>query len=696
MTDHIFMAEVVQPVLIKDGGLFLVCRGDGGVTTACGSGLGLLYRDTRYLSAYEIRLGGKPPLTLMSSSARGWQAVHDLTNDSVEQLDGRPLEVQSLGVRLDRTVDGERLTLTDQFVIRSFVQDPISFSLSVTIDALFEDIFELRGAKAFKRGAPRRVRATQSGLAFDYLGADGVARRLEVAFARPPRVRVRRGARVAEFDFALKSQASESLTIVFAVAEEGAPRAAAPPRTAFYDGVTIKSDDAVLDAVAGRSFRDLAMLRTGLEDNFIAGGMPWFVSAFGRDSILAALQTLAFDPRPAEGVARLFAVYQGKRHDRETGEQPGKIHHELRLGAMAHLKEVPHRPSYTSVDSTPLYLILIGEHARWTGSLDLVRELRPAIDAALAWMDEDGDSDGDGYLDYTGDTPQGPINQGWKDSSFGIPRKDGDLPKSPIALCEVQGYVYLAKTLIADALRTNGEGAAAERLKAQAKELRERFNRDFWMEDEGCYALALERGGRQVTVVTSNAGQALWSGIADPAKAARTADRLMAPDMNCGWGVRTLSERAAAYNPLNYHLGCVWPFDNALIVGGLRRYGLDEAALRVFGAVVDAGGHFALGRLPEFYVGFEREAGLFPARCPFAEPMQAWSAGAVPYMLTSLLGLTRAGEELRMERPILPAGMGRLAVRGLTLGTARIDCELERGADGVVAGRVTTARGMDP
>ncbi|MGI8839803.1 MAG: amylo-alpha-1,6-glucosidase [Caulobacteraceae bacterium] len=695
MTDHIFMAEVVQPVLVKEGALFLVCRADGGVTKACGSGLGIFYRDTRYLSAYEIGVGGKPPLTLMASSARGDQAVLELTNDAVEQLDGRPLEVQSLGVHLERTVDGERLTVTDMFTLRNFAPESVTFRLSLTIDALFEDIFELRGAKAVKRGPPRAVKGDKNGLGFDYLGADGVARRTEVGFSRPARTSGRRGARVADFDFALESQASESLTVTFAVDEAGAPRAAPPPSPAFYDGVSVESDDAVLNLVTERSFRDLAMLRTGLEDNFIAGGMPWFVSPFGRDSILAALQTLAFDPRPAEGVARLFATYQGRRRVRETGEEPGKIHHELRLGAMARLKEVPHRPSYTSVDSTPLYLILIGEHARWTGSLDLFRELRPAVDAALAWMGGDGDSDGDGYLDYSGDTPEGPINQGWKDSTFGIPREDGGVPKSPIALCEVQGYVYLAKTLIAEALRANGEDAAAGRLEGQAKKLRERFNREFWMEDEGCYALALERGGRQVTAVASNAGQALWSGIADADKAARVADRLMAPDMNCGWGVRTLSEGAAAYNPLNYHLGCVWPFDNALIVAGLRRYGLDEAALTLFQAVADAGGHFALGRLPEFYVGFKREPGLFPARCPFAEPMQAWSAGAVPYMLASLLGLTRVGDEARMERPVLPTGLSRLALRGLTFGNARVDCELKRGADGAIAGKVTTARETD-
>ncbi len=678
VSDHVFMAEVVQPVLIKDGGLFLVSRADGDISQECGSGFGLFHRDTRYLSRYEIRIGGKSLLTLMTSAARGAQSVHDMTNDKIRQLDRRTLDVQSLGVRLERTVVGETLCLTDLLSVRNFTTDHTGFRVSVLVDALFEDIFELRGAKPGKRGPTPQVTIYDSGLAFRYAGADAVTRRLDVVFSRPVRMRKRAGVHTAEIDFELEGQASEEIAITFTVCEEDALQATPAPKPAYYQGVKVKSDDAILDAVMSRSLRDLAMLETGLQDNFIAGGMPWFVSAFGRDSLLAAMQTLAFDPRPTEGVARLFASYQGKATDAETGEQPGKIHHELRLGAMARLKEIPQRPSYMSVDSTPLFLILIGKHAQWTGDRSLLRELRLSIDAALTWIDGDGDSDGDGYLDYAGE----------KDSTFGIPRKEGGVPEAPIALCEVQGYVYLAKLLIAEAFRAEGALATADRLGAEAAALRERFNRDFWMEDEGCYALALEKGGRQLTVVTSNAGQVLWSGIADPDKAARTAERLMRPDMNSGWGVRTLSEHEAAYNPLNYHLGCVWPFDNALIVEGLRRYGLDEAALDLFADVVSAAGHFSLGRLPEFYVGFTREPDLFPARCPFAEPMQAWSAGAVPQMLVAMLGLKRDGSALRMDQPILPSAIRRLAIEGLRFEGGRIGCVLERKGDGALSGRI--------
>jgi len=692
MSDHIFIAEVVQPVLIKDGGLFLACRADGEITTACGSGLGLFHRDMRYLSQYELRLGGEPCLTLMTSAARGGQSVHELTNAAIRQLDGDPLDLQSLGFRLERSVDGEAETLTDRMVLRNFTRRPVSFRLSVTMDALFEDLFELRGATPKTRGAPRVVSATKSGLDFRYHGADGVVRSFSVAFSRPPVLTRRRGARVATFDVRLDSQASETIDITFGVREQGEPAVARPPEPPFYSAVRVSSDDAILDRVMERSLRDLAMLRTGLESNFIAGGMPWFVAPFGRDSLLAAIQTLAFDARPAEGVVRLFAALQGRHDDPVTGEQPGKIAHELRLGEMARLAEVPHRPSYTSIDSTPLLLILIGRHVEWTGGVALFEELRPSIDAALDWMGREIDGDERGYLTYSGETPEGPINQGWKDSTFGVPRKDGGVPEAPIALCEVQGYAYLAQTVMAAAFRQLGDTARADRLAAAAMRLRKRFNRDFWMEDEGCWALALEKGGRQVTVVTSNAGQVLWSGIADAGKAARTAERMLRPDMDSGWGIRTLSTLEEAYNPLNYHLGSVWPFDNALIVAGLRRHGFDAAAVKIFDGVRAAGECFALGRLPEFYVGFQREADLFPARCPFAEPMQAWSSGAVPYMLASLLGLRRGRLGIEFDRPLLPTGVDRLHIAGLAIGEARFDCDIVRGPSGGIVARSGKAR----
>jgi glycogen debranching enzyme len=336
-----------------------------------------------------------------------------------------------------------------------------------------------------------------------------------------------------------------------------------------------------------------------------------------------------------------------------------------------------------SVDSTILFLVLLARHAEWTGSLEVFSELRPEAERALAWLADHGDSDRDGYVDYDGGREGQLVNQGWKDSGDGIVRADGSLPDPPIALAEIQGYAYLARTSMARLYLRIGDAGTADRLQNEAQALRERFNRDFWLEEEGCYCLGLERGGRPLAVVASNAGQVLWTGIAEPDKARRTVSRLMQDDMFSGWGIRTLSSRAERFNPFSYHLGSVWPFDNSLILAGCRASGEDEAALRIFSALLDAASHFPNRRLPEFFAGSAREPGRAPPHCPRADPLQAWTAGAFPLMLTALLGLEPDGfsGRLRVVRPVLPAGVGRLDLEGLRIGRSVVDLHFERGAD---------------
>ncbi len=355
---------------------------------------------------------------------------------------------------------------------------------------------------------------------------------------------------------------------------------------------------------------------------------------------------------------------------------------------MANLGEVPQTPSYASIDSTILFLILVARHAAWTGSLDLFNELRENVDRALRWMAENGDRNGDGYIEYYGKTDKGaPLNQGWKDSEDGVVREDGSFPEPPISLAEVQGYAYLAKTAIADLYRRAGEQATAERLIREAEELRDGFNRDFWMEDKGCYCLGLEgEARRQVSVITSNAGQVLWTGIADHDKALQTAQRLMQDDMFSGWGVRTLSDKAVRYNPLAYQLGSVWPFDNSLILAGFRRYGLDDFACRICSSTLDAAKQFPHGRLPEFFAGTRREEGSSPAHCPRADPLQAWSSGAVPFMVVELLGLhpNAFDETLRIVRPVLPEPIQDVELHGLRIGASTLDLRFARETGGDV------------
>ena len=364
---------------------------------------------------------------------------------------------------------------------------------------------------------------------------------------------------------------------------------------------------------------------------------------------------------------------------------------------MANFGEIPETPSYASIDSTILFLIVIARHAAWTGSLDLFNELRENVDRALQWMAESGDRNGDGYIEYYGKTDKGaPVNQGWKDSEDGIVREDGSFPEPPISLVEVQGYAYLAKTAIADLYRRAGEQTTAEQLIREAGELRDRFNRDFWMADKGCYCLALEgEGRRRMSVITSNAGQALWTGIADHDKALKTAHRLMQDDMFSGWGVRTLSDKEVRYNPLAYQLGSIWPFDNSLILAGFRRYGLDDSACRIFSSTLDAAKRFSHGRLPEFFAGTRREEGFSPAHCPRANPLQAWSSGAVPLMVVELLGLHPNGFDgkLRIVRPVLPEPIHHIELHGIKIGASTVDLRFARESGGDIVPHVLAVQG---
>jgi len=443
-----------------------------------------------------------------------------------------------------------------------------------------------------------------------------------------------------------------------------------------------------LGEVLARSLSDVALLevRRG-EHRFTAAGMPWFVGLFGRDSLLPTIQCLTFNPALGARTVKALAHWQGTKDDDRTREQPGKILHELRVGELSHLHEVPQTPSYGAVDSTLLFLIAIARHVAATGDQRLFETLRPNVDRALAWLDRKTAENEAGYVTYDGVTESGqPVNQSWRDSGTGVLCADGDYPTPPLALVEVQGYAFQARMLMASLLRRTGETGRADKLEAAAARLRARFLADFWMEDEGCYCLALEKGGRQVASVTSNAAQVLWTGIATPEHAARIAERMMRPDMFSGWGVRTLSADHAAFDPLAYQQGSVWAFDNALIVSGLRHYGEDDAALRVTAATLDAARGFRNVRLPEFIAGSQRLPGDRPTRTPRADPLQAWSAGAVPFMVTELLGLAVDGfaRSLTVRRPLLPEGVDRLDLHGVAVGDAAVSLSFRR-HDGAVS-----------
>ncbi len=416
--------------------------------------------------------------------------------------------------------------------------------------------------------------------------------------------------------------------------------------------------------------------------------MPWFVGLFGRDSLLPTIQCLAFNPDLAPRTTRALAHWQGTKDDAVTREEPGKILHELRVGELANLHEVSQTPSYASVDSTLLFLIAIARHVEWAGNLDLFTELRPNIDCALGWLDRKIAENEAGYVTYDGVAEGGqPVNQSWRDSGTGVLRTDGSYPVPPLALVEVQGYAYQARVLIAGLMRRAGESHRAEALEKAASELQTRFLRDFWMESEGCYCLALEKGERQVTSVSSNAAQVLWTGIASAEHARRIAERMLRLDMFSGWGIRTMSADHLRFDPLAYQQGSVWAFDNALIVSGLRRYGEDAAALRVTAAILNAARGFRLTRLPEFIAGTQRLQGDGPTHTPRADPLQAWSAAAIPFMVSELLGMQSDGfgRRLHIRRPLLPDGVDTLVLHDMRVAGTVVSLRFARIPGGVSA-----------
>jgi glycogen debranching enzyme len=693
---------IAHAIVIKDENLFFLAEPSGDVPLGGEHGLGLYYHDCRYLNGYELRLAGAAPDMLSANAGQGAQAVFELTNPDLQLPDGTTLQKEELGITWARVVDSAAPALLDVIRFQNFDPGAVAFPLTLTFAAAFEDIFVVRGAVPKEQGRIYPPVWRDGALWFLYDGADGVRRRLMVQ-CDPAPARVDESA--LQFDITLESRAHCEVVVALRLLEATDPATAAVPppavpavgrvqaaleaeATQWLAGQTeVESDSLLLNNVLDRSLRDLRVLRSTLAgDAYFAAGLPWFGTLFGRDSLITALQMLAYNPAIAEQTLRVLARYQGTRIDEWRDEQPGKILHELRVGEMAHLHEIPHTPYYGTVDATPLFLVLVGRHATWTGDLRLFHDLRDHIERALTWVDRYGDLTGAGYVSYAGQSDAGLTNQGWKDSGAAIMNADGTPARPPIALVEVQGYVYLAKTGLAELYARAGDAARAEQLRREAIDLRARFNRDFWLADQDCYALALQAGGAPAAVVSSNPGQALWTGICDDDKAQQTVARLMADDMFSGWGVRTLATGAARYNPIGYHLGTVWPHDNSLIAAGFRRYGADEAACRIFTGIVEAAMYFESYRLPELFAGFARGPHSVPVRYPVACHPQAWAAGSVPLLLATLLGLEpdAFARRLRIVRPMLPDFIDRLHVRGLRVGAARADLAFTR-ADGRLA-----------
>jgi glycogen debranching enzyme len=566
----------------------------------------------------------------------------------------------------------------ERLLVHNFDTRNHNVTLGLKFGADFADLFEIRGQSRPKRGQITKEHRSNASVALRYLGLDGVERITCLEFDPVPN---RLDTEAALFELSLA--AGEGVRVAIRIAcndrrEEkiGVGRqfynslrsARRALRTSSGRAASLDSSNSLFNEFARRSVADLYMLLTDTDYGpYPFAGIPWFNTPFGRDGILSALFALWLDPSIAKGVLRFLAATQAMEVDHERDAEPGKILHEMRDGEMAQLREVPFARYYGSVDATPLFVLLLGEYFKRTGDLEAVKELWPNVEAALRWIDTYGDPDGDGFVEYHRRNAQGLINQGWKDSHDAIFHEDGRMAEGPIALCEVQAYVYGAKQLAASLASVLGHPVRAAMLSQQAEKLREQFEAAFWCEDLSTYALALDGAKKPCRVVSSNAGHALLTGIASPERAERIAGVLLGPGCFSGWGVRTVARSAARYNPISYHNGSVWPHDNAVIALGLSRYDLKNEVLRIFRGLFEAASYMDLRRLPELFCGFAWRRLTAPTLYPVACTPQAWaSATAFALVQASLgLGFDQDGDEIRFNRPVMPEFLDELQLRGL-------------------------------
>jgi glycogen debranching enzyme len=651
---------------------------------------GLYHSGTRYLSQFVLTLDGHRPI-LLNSWVKSDNSLLVVEMTTPDRYDGDRLRLRKDTLHLFRARLLRDGSLHEHVRLKNYGDVSVGLTLTVDFGVDFADVFEVRGVRRERRGSYLPARVSERGVELSYRGLDDVRRVTRVAFDRRPDCIDEDS---AEFRIELVPHADYQLFLSVSCELNDERRVVPSYREALELSTreheaeralaaTVETSHAQFNEWIHRSIADLHMLTTQTVDGpYPYAGVPWFSTPFGRDGIITAWQMLWVEPQIARGVLQFLARRQAEHESAEQDAEPGKILHELREGEMAALGEVPFAKYYGSVDSTPLFIALASAYHDRTGDLDFVRELWPSIIRALEWIDRYGDRDGDGYVEYMRHSDRGLENQGWKDSFDAVFHNDGSLARGAIALCEVQAYVFAAKLGACRLAERMGEDSMSLKLRGQAKELRANFNRDFWCEELGTFALALDGEKRPCRVRTSNAGQALAMGIVDPACVAELAKTLMSDDSFNGWGVRTVAATEARFNPMSYHNGSLWPHDNALIALGLARYASKENALRILTGLFEASTFMDHNRLPELFCGFPRYMGQGPTLYPVACSPQAWASAAVFQLLCACLGLTfsPAKPQLQFEHPALPAYLNWVKVSNLHVGDGFVDLMLTRHA----------------
>ncbi len=674
---------------LKQGDTFAVFNHFGDVLSWEQSPEGLFHNDTRHLSRFDFQFDGHSPL-LLSSNIQDDNAVLtvDLTNPDI--YDNGRLRLAKDTIHFLRSKFLWQGVCYERISIRNYGTEPHTVGIDLQFEADFADLFEVRGHRRNRTGERSAEKLSDFEVALRYDGLDGIRRQTVICFDPAP---VELDVSKARFDLAVEAGGQTSLFVTVSCTADGQSdlpqrnfftglrEARRAQRKSAHAAATVKTSNSGFNELLCRSSSDLYMLLSPTDHgSYPYAGIPWFSAPFGRDGIITALQMLWIDPEIAKGVLGFLAATQATEVNEAADAEPGKILHEMRRGEMALLGEVPFRQYYGSVDATPLFVMLAGQYFERTGDLQTITALWPQIEAALNWIDEYGDSDNDGFLEYHRRNSDGLVNQGWKDSHDSIFHADGRAAKGPIALCEVQAYVYAAKRLAVSMARALGMAAQAVTWDRQATTLRERFDDMFWCEELSTYALALDGDKQPCRVRASNAGHALFAGIASQEKAERVAATLITRDGFSGWGIRSVGRAEARYNPMSYHNGSVWPHDNALIALGFARYGLKEAVGQVLGGLFEASAYFEQRRLPELFCGFGRRRRTGPTNYPVACSPQAWASAAPYALLQACLGLELdyRANDIRFVSPWLPEFLDEVRMHGLTLGDTTVDVMLRR------------------
>ena len=708
-----------EQLVLKEGELVIVSDETGDMPEGRRR-LGLYYHDTRYLSILEMRLSGKELKFLSSSAEYNYVAIARMANPTIELPDGNIALARTIGIRRARTIKDALYECISFYNHNRF---DVALELTITFGNDFLDIFEVRGWERDKRGEVSIPEVENSKVVLSYYGLDKVQRRTEITFELPPsKVEVepvyayppptrRMSAILPEtyevaprtisrppcakvsWDLTLKPRTPLDITFSIQPSEgegihsvDSFDDVLTKMRDSYHEWrrgcTTLETDNELFNRLLERSVLDLRLLIEDTPQGLVpTAGIPWFACVFGRDSLITSLQTLMLNPQIATGTLRFLAKCQGTKVDPWRDEEPGKIVHEIRKGELAKSGEIPHSAYYGSVDATPLFLMLFTETMRWLDDDELFQEILPAAKRALEWMENYGDLDGDGYVEYLSRSSGGIRNQGWKDSHGSLTYPDGTLVEPTVALVEVQGYAYRALSDMAELLRRKGDAEIADRLAEKASNLKRNFNRDFWLEDKQFFAQGLDSNKKPIELVTSNPGHCLFCGIVDDEKAQQLVNRLSSWDMACGWGMRTVTSRSPRFNPMSYHQGSIWPHDNSLIIAGMRYYGYSAEAEAITSQLFEASVFFPYSRLPELFCGFARDKELpaVPVEYPVSCSPQAWAAGSAILLFQSMLGIKADAASGRLYlNPRLPQWLNVASVQNLYIGRGTVNLRFER------------------